>query len=250
MAIRAYPRYKKIRLFLYFCVATALFANIPVRASLPIDVFPYEIVFEDTNMIFYMTPPQLPPQDQLDWFNYPDISEERMKIKTGMYYNEEPLRNIYYVDINAHRSSMFFSQCGTYLVTIQSTLDNFNNEDLGGGLVNFFSNGSLIKSYKTSKLVRIPMLLPWTSAGIFWLSDECCTEQKTIFNPITNELTITTYEEYVFVFDVATGKIIEKGFIIGLNLSTVFSAVICICVAIIAIRTIRKRRKKGACTLA
>ena len=227
-----------------FCMLTALFAfNMRVKASIPVAVFPWEVVFEDANMIFYMTPPQLPHQSELDFFNYPDISEERMQIKSGLYYNETPLRNIYYVDIIAHKNHVIFSACGNYFATIQNTTDNFDGETLGGGLVNFFDNGILIKSYGVKDLINFPFMLPWTSAGVFWRHDGSrALDHQEIYNPETNELTITTYEQRVFVFDITTGRIIQSPIpIMFLFIAIGFGVAMCVFILIVT-----RRRKKLA----
>ena len=201
---------KKITLFLFLCAFAAFFAfGMRANASVPIDVYPWEIELED-NKVFYMTPPQLPSQGTKNFLDLPDISEERMQIKSGLYYNEEPLRNIYYIDISAHKHHVFISDCGIYLVTLQDTLDNFNGEILGGGLINFFGNGNLIKSYGAKDLLRYPDTVPETSAGYFWRYDGSTPLNKEAnFDQEANTLTVDTYTRDVFVFDIKTGEIVS-----------------------------------------
>ena len=204
---------KKRTLFcMCFCVIIAFFAfDTQAKANLPVAVSPWEVTFKAANMVFYMTPPKLPPQGQLDFFHYPEISEERMQIETGLYYDENPLRNIYYVDIVAHRSHVIISACGSYIAAIQNTIDNYDGEVVGGGLVNFFDNGRLVKSYGVDDIIDTPSMLHKTSAGVFWMAGGgSALDHNAAFNPETNELTLETYEHRVLVFDITTGEIIQE----------------------------------------
>ena len=241
---------KKIVLFLSLCIFTCFtFFNMCANASVPVEVFPWEVTFEDYGRIFYMTPPQLPHQSQLDFFNMPEVSEERMRIKTGLYYNESLLTNIYHVDIVAHRCSVIFSICGSYFATLQHTIDNFDREILGGGLVNFFSNGNLIKSYTVEDLLANPDEVTYTSAGKFWKSGGTRRfNQQANFNPETNALTVETFERQTFIFDISTGEIISQTG--AINESTLvrlvrwlLSALLVICIAFIFYSNTIKRFK-------
>lgn len=197
--------------FFFLTVVSVFFVfGKQVEASIPIFPVPWEISFEEMNMIFYMTPERKPLQSQMDFFSISEISEERMQIRTGLYCKTST-ENIYYVDISAHRNNVIFSVCGRYIATIQNTVDNFNGEKLGGGLVNFFNNGVLVKSYEAEDLITEQDNLQWTSAGIFWRYDGSrALEHEVIFNPQTNSLTIETIENSVFIFDMTTGDIISS----------------------------------------
>jgi len=154
---------------------------------------PWEIEFEN-GTIFYMTPES----------PYRDYPEERMQIRTGLYYNTEPPENIYYADINAYEWSVFFSDCGKYFATVQVTYENFDHEKLGGGVVNFFENGVLKKRYVDREVpVRLP--IEWLrGADTFGHRNEVI---ETNLNE--NILTVESRNELTFVFDITTGEMIS-----------------------------------------
>jgi len=235
---------KKITLFLCVSVITVFFlCETRIQASLPVHPVPWEIVFEEANMIFYMTPPQRPPEDQMRFFRIPEISEERMQIRTGLYCGTT-LEIIYYIDINAHRGSVFFSSCGKYIATMQNTVDNFDNENLGGGLINFFSNGILVKSYGVEDLRVNENNLPWTSAGVFWrYQGSSAFDLDSNFNMQENTLTVKTGENNVFVFDITTGEIIgNSGWRAWLQSTVFFAIVTVVFVGVVMFLLVRRKR--------
>lgn len=224
---------KKIALFC-ICAGMILFLfSESVDASLPIHPIPWEFTLEDAELIFYMTPARFPPRDQLIFFGIPEISEERMLVRTGIYCSNTR-ENIYFIDISANKSSVFISHCGMYIATMQNTVCNFNNEDLGGGsviwatdtryrlgreivrpfngLVNFFYRGELFRSYTAEDLLQHIENVTWTSAGLFWrYSGSGAFDRDRDFNSHDYTLTITTYEDNTFIFDMRTGDIISGG---------------------------------------
>ena len=201
---------KKITLFLCLCLIIIAFSyNMRVEAGFVFNPLPWEVVFEDDNRIFYMTSRQL-----TDWErSRMDASEERMQIRTGLYYIGEPRINIYYADINAHPSSVVFSRCGMYFATISWTADNFHGENLGGGVVNFFNNGVLIRSYALNDLLRNPRTMVHTSAGDSWtrgLPDWRSWPDNSAAILNTNEFTLMTTDYRIIVFDITTGRIVIR----------------------------------------
>ena len=247
----------KKKIVVLFCISVIVILFVlenRFEASVPVRPMPWEVVFEEVNTIFFMTPAQIPSQEQLDWFRVPEISEERMQIRTGLYCLTS-MENVYYVDINALRGSVIFSNCGRYFVAMQHTVDNFNGEYLGGGLINFFSNGILIKSYGVECLIRNEENLPWTTAGTFWmLEGSRAFNQELNFNPQTNALTISTTDNGTFVFDITTGDIISRtgrirALITFLFSQTWFAYIIVIVIFItLAITFLVNRRKKVSFT--
>jgi hypothetical protein len=190
---------KKIVPFFFVCIIAAFFIfEKPMEACAPYDVdLPWEVEFEN-GTIFYMTPLRHPSQSTMEHRN---ITEERMQIRTGLYYaNGE---NIYFADINANEWSVFFSACGRYFATVQPTVDNFDDEILGGGMVNFFENGVLTRSYTAQDLrMRTPRSWerePWHRY------DEAINA-----NLDGTTLTVGTINLNTFVFDITTGEIIRQ----------------------------------------
>jgi len=234
----------KKSVLLFFCVTVVAISFISpkqIEASIPYPIFHWEVVFEEVDMIFYMTPTRLPSQVDFDWFNMPEISEERMQIRTGLYCITTR-ENIYYIDINAHKWNVFFSSCGRYIVTIQNTVDNFDSESLGGGLINFFDNGILVKSYGVEDLIINQNNLPWTTAGMFWRYGEgSIFDRERFFNVHASTLTITTLENNVFVFDITSGDVIAPLWRAAWFRYTVISTVLLAASAVIFIVYKRKR---------
>ena len=170
-----------------------------------------------------------------DWWGVQPMSEERQQIRSGMYYNTTPLINIFYLDegpfgIGYYRQNeAFFSNCGTYLAGINTTLSYD-----GGNLVNFYRNGSLIRSYGwrdfsgdrrewNEVLSDSRNNFSLTPGGFFW--DEWEARELDAYN---NVLTIVTLDGSVFTFDITTGDIISHTSPIN------FHTVLVICFAIVA----------------
>ena len=175
---------------IFFYAITFLFTSDAYACYAP--HFPWEVVFEDTNRIFYMTP------DYIDLQEWPPdqrkMLEERMSIKSGLYYNKTPLVNIYYVDEYFH-SGLYFSDDGVYFAEINW----FGYADA----VRFFKNGSLIKSYPANDLLKDRSKGWSTTAGFLWIEEREFDQQK-------NALTVVTKDERTYVFDITTGAITSR----------------------------------------
>ena len=201
-------------LILLFClsICTAFFAlGTQVKASVPIQEFLWEQEFEATNWIFFMTPTVPLEQLSAPFTDFSNVSEERLQIRTGLYHNTTPPESIYYLDISANKSSVFFCSCGIYIVTMQNTLENYDGESLGGGLINFFEKGVLISSFDDIDLLRNADELEATSAGTFWRDDGSRVfDRQTYFDAEEKLLTVRTAEGNVFVFNVVTGNMITQ----------------------------------------
>jgi len=160
----------------------------------------WEFVFEDLGKIFFMTPDP-------NWWGTPrDVSEERMQIRSGLYYNVYPLVNIFYFDGYYRPNEAFFSECGTFLAGVKTEAPWGPNECQQ--LVGIYKNGVLVRNYQVEYFFEEPdgtRYIPPTTAGIFW----DVWEDRT-FDPLTNILTIVTRttavigERHTFTFDITT----------------------------------------------
>ena len=183
---------KVVILILFICTIILYPISFTYAAVAP--QYPWEKTFDDSNIIFYMTPQWLTPGQQVD--------EDRMKIKSGLYYNETPLINIYYFDGYFHEGTSSFSDDGICFAQIKGTTSgSFDN--LTGFAVIFYKNGSLVKSYQVGDLLRDKSKASFHSEGVSWF-------EKREFNRKTNALTVVTLDERVYVFDIVTGDIISE----------------------------------------
>jgi len=162
----------------------SVFAIVPPPPSV------WELVFEDTDKIFYMTP-WIPSTQSRESF-IERYGEERMQLRSGLYYNTDPLVNIYYVDWSFTQSSIFFSKCGIYFAYVHGPSMNWSSAPA----VSFFENGSRTKTYLNGDLRH--------TRGHFWENWE-----QRAFNQQTNALTIVTAQRRTFTFDITTGEIIR-----------------------------------------
>jgi hypothetical protein len=177
--------------FAIFCLfAVLLFSEEAAESCASLPITPWEAEFED-GTIFFMTP--------LDYFD-PSSDDERLRIRTGLY-TTNPLENIYFADINAREQSVFFFGNGKYFATVQIPYRNFDREILGGGLVNFFTDGVLSTSYCTAEL-HFKGRSGWRKEP--WHRYEAITATQN-----ENELTVETVNKNVFVFDITNGEIIS-----------------------------------------
>jgi hypothetical protein len=183
---------KLVTLLFFLCVITNAFAYGAYAGVAP--QRPWEIVFSRSNKIFYMTPRWLMP-DQL-------VDEERMQIKSGLYYNETPLVNIYNINEYFYEGTVSFSSDGIYFVNVVGVVPgSFDN--LSGVALSFYANGSLIKSYQVRNLLKDRNKADFSSEGVHWL-------EKRSFDQQTNILTVITRDERIFTFDIETGVIISE----------------------------------------
>jgi len=170
---------------------------------------PWEAEFEEYGRVFFMTP--LSPEHMLWWeYDGPDeellaqtveqTGEKRLQIRSGLYYNTDPLVNIYYVDEYFHH--LFFSSCGIYFVHVGPSSPWGSRAHPDGYAVRFFRHGTNETSYRIEDLTS--HVWHSTTAGVLWI------EQDTLsFNQQANTLSLRTIENRAFTFDITTGEIIS-----------------------------------------
>jgi len=190
---------KKTVITLVFFCAIIFCIAFPVLAVAPIPPYAWEYVFEDTNMIFYMTPPTSHSEEyQAELIER--FGEERLQIRSGLYYNTEPLVNVYYVDWFFSHRSVFFSECGTYFAHVHEP--SMNGPE--GGAVSFFENGLLTKHYQRGDLLYMGVFTD-INISAFWENSKLRTYYQK-----NNALTIVTAQGNAFTFDITTGEMIRE----------------------------------------
>ncbi len=67
----------------------------------------------------------------------------------------------------------------------------------------FYIDGQLLSKYAVADLVRNPAALPQSVSHYSWQ------KESAQFDPAANRLTLVTYEEQTYTFDLTTGKVIH-----------------------------------------
>ena len=216
--------------FVCFCAAVSLVALSAVAVPPP-PPSAWEHVFEDNNRIFIMTP--TPHSDWMRESLLERYGEERMQIRSGLYYNTDPLEIIYYVDRLFHRHNLHFSECGIYFAHVLDA----SMSGLDAGAVWFFANGSLTRTYSRGDLLRRPTTSPFLDVVTFWEN----TERRT-FDQQNNALTVVTAQRRAFTFDITTEEII-RGPSRRPSALTIFTASLLLVVIIVVVCKRRSKRK-------
>ena len=247
---------KFIAVLLSLCVGVSFLAvgahGGPRGCTTP--ALPWEREFEEYGTIFIMTPPGWPdycgcspgwPYDcELEsgllwerWGHYFD--EERMQIRSGLYYNTDPLVSIYYIDEYFFQRVLFFADGGRYFVHVSDgtlgTLPCLNRE-----MLRFFANGELVTSYRMGELARrrdhrsfrrawrggfMGGFLPWIERGTLEHDQQAGT------------LSLVTTDGRAYTFDLTTGEIIY-GRTINRRLETI--GIVMLAAAVIFRRRLRR----------
>ena len=170
---------------------------------------PYQIEFENGNKIFYMYPCYL---------NHENGEPDDRWLQSGLYYNTEPLENIYLINslyapnheqIYFYQGNLIFSDDGIYFVHMPWTQSGWNesigqNPHGGGPAVEFYENGKMIKRYFVPNLVADETKLEYSVSHMYWEKAE-----KRDFDTATNILTFTTVDDIIYRFDITTGNVID-----------------------------------------
>jgi hypothetical protein len=185
---------KLIAFVVIFCM---LIGNkiINVRADTPMPQVPWEYYFDDANFVFFITPQK--------WDRGWREDDERMHIRTGLYYNTTPPENIYYLDAYFNRGSVYFSNDGLYVVYVMQGVGEGPGHSDADAL-KFYSGGNLTANYPLNTLVyELDNAVPRFTSHIRWLAGR-------EFDSRANTLAITTVDNRVYVFDITTGEIINQ----------------------------------------
>jgi len=187
-------------------VATALLVFVIVLgfvfdadAIAPRIPYPWEIVFEDANRILYMT-----PQPHSEWVLadlIEEFGEERMEIRSGLYYNTAPLQNIYYLDRFFHQGTAFFSACGMYFASVWV---DPSMAVIRGNVIHFYGRGSLIRRHRAEDLIGNSNHTARTQVGYVWIKPGTLEH-----NMSENTLSLTTTNNRAYIFDITTGEIVS-----------------------------------------
>ena len=220
----------------FICLFILLFISLNITASADSFGFPMPsyMELEEGDKIFYMTPPRFEE-------DYP---------LTGLYYNIDPLQNIYLVSSTHQRDdvdyfdkrNVFFSNCSMYFVylTIPWQKDRGFSSQQPEIVLQFYEKGNLIKQYTVSQLVKDESKLRYTTSMIFWLDIDAEKEEDVFnYNPQNNTLIVTTIDKITYKFDIITGEIIQSG-----NkhiLIIIIAGVILLCALILALLIGKKK---------
>jgi len=199
---------KKLTLFALCICAVALAAIIPVSADDIAAPAPYSILLEDGAKLLCITP----TSGYLSEL-YKDAP------KSGLYYNELPLRNIYYFDdylheYNSylHESHLMCSADGMYAALIPwaqnqpwSHQTRQFESRTGGEAILLFENGALIKSYTVGDFLKDESKARFSVSHVEWEDKE-----KRAFDPQSNVLTVTALDDLVYRIDITTGEMLGE----------------------------------------
>ena len=187
---------------------------------------PWEVEFEEYGRIFFMTP----PEGLWHWEGYVEwYGQERMQIHSGLYYNADPLVNIYRVYEYHSSGALRFSSDGQYFFEIRRDISREMSHDV----LRFFADGQRVASYTAEDLIRSRSALERFSTPYTWIrSGELDRE--------LNVLLVETVEGSAFTFDIATGEIISHTWVRPPVLVIVAVGAIVLAAAILL--ALRKRR--------
>jgi len=220
---------KMVVISLLFCALISLLVPFSLAVPPP-PPSAWEYVFEDANRIFYMTPPSHSEEMQASFIER--FGEERMQIRSGLYYNTDPLVSIYYVDRFLFRHDVFFSECGIYFAYVHGP----SMSGFGAGAVWFFANGSLTRDYQRGDVLRT--IGNFSDVSTFWERPELRT-----FDQENNTLTIVTAQRRAFTFDITNGEIL-RGPVYRPSIPIIIAAAVLLTVAItIGYKRISKRKQ-------
>ena len=184
-------------------IAGALLALVVLALSVgggtPAPQRPWEVELEQYGRIFIMTPsfyPRHPDPDHMDWLlELEQVDAERLQIRSGLYYNTDPLVSIYYVDEYFHR--LHLSTCGMYFVNIRWT----TSPQLDTEALKFFYRGQQVSSYMARDVVGRWFVGGQTSAGVFWSPRQFVQPEQ-----CGNTLTFRTANNRTVTLDIVTGE--------------------------------------------
>ena len=189
---------KLIAVLLSLCVGVSFLAA-SARGGTPPPWTPWELEFEEYGRIFIMTPPH---SNEICEEQY---CEERMQIRSGLYYNTDPLVSIYYVDEYFFRGTLFFAGGGRYFARVHGTISSGTYGKLDGEAVSFFADGRRVRSYQVGDLVRGLGGVTITTAGLRWVNWNTLNH-----NQQAGTLSLVTMDGNAFTFDITTGEIIRQ----------------------------------------
>jgi|GEM_PF-1943195 len=197
---------KKIAAFFVFFCVVVFFGMITASADSIASPEPYSIPLEGGNKILCITP----TDRELHGKNksYP---------KSGLYYNENPPRNIYYFDdylheYNSylHESCFVYSNDGMAVALIPWAQNRswhhqsrqFEGPAEGEAIL-FFKNGAFLKSYTVGELIRDGTKAKFSVSHVEWENTQ---ERK--FDPETNVLSVTAKDGTRTNLDLNTGSVL------------------------------------------
>ena len=165
---------------------------------------PWELEFEEYGRIFIMTPRNSHLNEEWE----EEFGRERLRIRSGLYYNTDPLVSIYYVDEVFAQGQTFFSRDGRFfaLAEIPSLSSHQPDYVMRHVVLSFFEDGRVVSSYTLGDLIEdVDSLLAasvGSSGGVSWIDSITHMQQMSI-------LWLTTVEGQQFTFDITTGEMLN-----------------------------------------
>jgi hypothetical protein len=140
---------------------------------------------------------------------------------SGLYYNTDPLVNIYYTprhggnsSLEGHnnymyRNELIFSSDGMYFAhmpwTIAGRTESRSQGPDRGSAIEFYGNGILLNRYFVNDLVENTSVLMFTASHVMWEN-----RSRRDLNLENNILSVTTADNLTYRFDMTTGSIIDE----------------------------------------
>ena len=191
---------KKIIVVLTFLYVLVLYNIAAVSADSIYAPNPFTIEVEEGAKIVWITP---------EGENFDERNKDYPK--SGLYYNENPLRNIYYFDDHFHQynyylheQSFVYSDDGVYFVHIPWARQNAAYSTDGEAIM-IYKNGAFFKSYTVGELVKDMSKAKFSESHVIWEKYE-----ERVFDSKENILTVTTLDDIVISFDITTGEIVNN----------------------------------------
>jgi len=197
---------------LALCVGVSVLAT-SVRGDSIISFFaPWKVEFEEYDRIFVMTTdsedlrPRLWRGDLFEWLDElseEQYNEERLWLRSGLYYNTDPPISIYYVDEYLEPFAVHFSRCGRYFVYVVSII-NFGGPDyFEQEVLRFFADGRQVFSYRMNEVMEDRNSVRFYPSFANWIR-----RFPLDHNPRWSTLSLQTYER-TLTFDITTGEILS-----------------------------------------
>jgi len=148
---------------------------------------PYSIKLEG-DKTFYMTPPGLQTETQPS---------------SGLYHNTIPPTSIYSTSVFYYENELVLSRDGSCFAGLPWVTISGDGK-LDGVAVSFYNMGVAVKSYTVADLLADAGKATFSVSHVMWED-----RAKRSYDAATNALTVTTLDGSVYVFDLATGAIID-----------------------------------------
>jgi hypothetical protein len=203
-----------MRVFFLLAIVCLLFGVETSRADKPAPPGTYKQLSADKKFVFVMISPS-PVEEELKWYN-----ENHQKVvtsirdvysKTGLYKNDGSKDPLWTVDW--YRHSVSVASDGVHLVRFGPWANlegrfkdkdrTITKNDLKQEAFSIFAKGKMVRTYSIGDLVDDPKQLEMSVSHFTWRDGSQIIDDKGQFE-------ITTLDRNRFLFELATGKVVEK----------------------------------------